>query len=670
MPASITTSGYSSAATGYTSATSGDESDRPRHSRRSSLSIRYEGGMRKINFKSKQKLGIALGDNCDVKGVREESQAYWSGVQKGWKLMAIGSFDKSGNWYMQPVDSTTVKETLLGVVQAGNKFCISFKVPEDQIPKEDFIAQATKKFVVEDKKEEEPPIRNRAVSTGLQDLIDQNADDPGVLSGEKKSMAQRIVEKFEEIDADHNGKIDVAEFTVAVQDLGLGWKEEEIIAFVNEVSGVKKDPVTGEFPKTTVPGTGITLSEFSTVCAAAITADPRAKSYPPPLDMNYVLVNACNSFKAKKKMHSQFGKEFEAIRKSMKLDELLVKQINAKFDEYDTNHDGTIDASEFYEALTGLGVIVKLKDVTKMVKLISNGNSAINIGDFKTVIGAAAEQNREATIDELVKDAMSNYARKVQFQAALGASPTLQPTLVMALQKVADKFKKIDTKKDGKLDSEEITPYLKKLGFHWTKRKVKNFIDTIDQNGDGFIDGQEFKTALYVAMARDPSQSVDSALKATINNLARGAAARAQLKGGQVKLKKAKAPSKSKKIDEDMLDQIAAAFMKADIDGSGTLDSQEFTDLLIDLNLSYRREYVERIFRKIDVNNDRQLSFVELKYVMVNAAVGNSDMEVGELMALVLSSMLNKKPMNSEITEGNFELKSTKPQEPAEEKSG
>eukprot|EP00497_Spongosphaera_streptacantha_P005526 TRINITY_DN662_c0_g2_i1.p1 TRINITY_DN662_c0_g2~~TRINITY_DN662_c0_g2_i1.p1 ORF type:complete len:300 (-),score=107.09 TRINITY_DN662_c0_g2_i1:2-847(-) len=266
--------------------------------------------------------------------------------------------------------------------------------------------------------------------------------------------------------------------------------------------------------------------------------------------------------------------------------------------------------------------------------------------DFKKVIAAAANKNTEAGVDELLRIALGNFARKAAFQRQLAASNF--ELAKIALDRVAVKFKQIDSKKDGKLDADELTPYLKKLGFAWTKRQIKGFIGAIDKDGDGFISGTEFKTALFASLSRNPAQSVDSALKNAINNLGKGAAARTELlKGGVSKLKKTKPRDKAPRED-DVMDKIAAAFIAADVDHSGSLNPQEFADLLLSLDLGYRREYVERIFRKIDVNNDRQLDFVELKVVMINAATKNPDLPVGEIMQIVLASMLNKKPLGQD----------------------
>jgi len=621
-------------------------SKKPSHSRRSSLSIRYPDGKRTINFKAGSKLGLALGDKCDVKAVRSESAAYWVGVEVGYVITAVDTTE---------VEPTTVKGALKGAIASNKAFSITFKVPDEVVAAAENqqlgrTASAAKAIVAS----QEKPKPRSAPSMGLYEMMDKEAEDAAATGMDTggPSMAERISKKFEELDLDHNGAIDLNEFTTALYDLGL--------------QGMTKDEIA-EFMKSVSDNGTLSLRDFSTVCAAAIQANPHAKNYPPPLDMNFILLQALKSYAARKKMHDQFGKAFEGIRKDMKLDDLLARQIAEKFDQLDSDHDGSIDVNEFMGALQVMGLTMKKSDALRTMSSITGGGDKIMLADFKKVIAAAANKNTEAGVDELLRIALGNFARKAAFQRQLAASNF--ELAKIALDRVAVKFKQIDSKKDGKLDADELTPYLKKLGFAWTKRQIKGFIGAIDKDGDGFISGTEFKTALFASLSRNPAQSVDSALKNAINNLGKGAAARTELlKGGVSKLKKTKPRDKAPRED-DVMDKIAAAFIAADVDHSGSLNPQEFADLLLSLDLGYRREYVERIFRKIDVNNDRQLDFVELKVVMINAATKNPDLPVGEIMQIVLASMLNKKPLGQELTEGDFKLKPVvvAPAEPAAE---
>lgn len=623
------------------------ESRKPRHERKpSSTSIMYTDGKRSISFKPGQKLGIALDDNCGVKGVRDQSQAYWSGVKKGWKITAIGEATNKN-----PVDRTTIKPSLKSVLSSGKAYTIEFSIPTEMIPEKVPVPLRRK-------------VSAEASSGGVKKLPALAESQPGGGMGlaeiaaedtkEKEAkglvddipVAARIKAKFDEVDADHNGRVSIDEFSKAAKELGLSWSQEEMAEFMDSVSD---------------GGSGLGLKEFSSVCASALRANPHAKNYPPPMDMNVILVAALSSYKAKKKMHAQFGSEIENMRDRMKLDEVVLKEIGIKFDKMDKNGDGVVDVAEFGNGLTAMGLTLKKEELAEMISQITGGKDVLKLADFKRVLTVASKSHREATIDSLLTTTMKNLNSKSKMNATLGGikNKTLQPSLVLALQKVAQKFKEIDYKNDGVIDVEELTPYLKALGFKWTKRQTKKFIDSIDKNGDGLIDGIEFRTALYASMCVNPAQHVDAALKYAIDHMGKGANVKTGILKGLFSLKKSK-PKEKKKVESDVIDDIAQAFVKADHDGSGGLDAQEFTDLFLDLGLKYRREYIERIFNKIDVNGDRQLQFVELKHVMINAARNNMNLPTDEIMSIVVTNMLNKKPLSQELLAGDYELKAPK----------
>merc|ERR1712012_1225455 len=155
----------------------------------------------------------------------------------------------------------------------------------------------------------------------------------------------------------------------------------------------------------------------------------------------------------------------------------------------------------------------------------------------------------------------------------------MNPTFISALQRAQLKFNEIDKKRDNQLDAEELTPYLKKLGFRWTKRQIKSFIEAVDLDNDGFISEREFKTALYSALARNPAQKIDEALCNCINSLSLKADVQEELSKAPALKKTGGVPAR-KPVKKDHFDVLAAAFLKADVDGSGALDAEEFTSLM------------------------------------------------------------------------------------------
>lgn len=633
-------------------------STRIRHKRQPSTTLptqEKKNETKKIKFKATKKLGFSLAENCVVKTVADQSAAFWAGIAKGWVIVSVAG--------SQTPNTGDCKVALKGAISNGKAFFIEFRVPKKQEKRTASTTAKKKKAntrnsdkrrtkqaeakAVEDISEIKP--KKEALNMGLQAIVDKENEEKeqtGVDNG--LSLAQRILTKFDEIDKDGNGKIDLEEFTDCLKSLGLIWKDEDINEFIKSHGG------------------SIDLKEFSAVCSSAVIANPAASRYPPPLDMNMILISALNNYRARKKMHSQFGTEIDAMRKDMGLDGYLGKQIIKKFKELDSNDDGTIDQKEFVYACELMGLQMKKGDIPGIMKRMGARKKGIEMADFSKIIALAAESNREATVDQLLGDSIKSYVRKGALGDQLKAQTTLNPTFISALQRAQMKFNVIDYKRDGQLDAEELTPYLKKLGFRWTKRQIKSFIDAVDLDSDGFIQEREFKTALYSALARNPAQTIDEALRNCINSLSLKADVQEEL-GKANGLKPTGGVPPRPKIEKDHFDVLAEAFLKADVDGSGALDAEEFTNLMLDLGLDYRREYIERIFRKIDVNGDRQLSFSELKNVMINALKQNADQTMGNAMVLVITNMLNTKELQKELLTEPVKLKSVVKEEKKED---
>jgi len=90
------------------------------HSRSNSQkTIDMEVTKRKVNFDPKKgKLGIVLEPrSCTVGGIRENSQAYWAGVQSGWVIRMI-----QGAW----VEANDVRPALKMAVTGEKKYAIDF----------------------------------------------------------------------------------------------------------------------------------------------------------------------------------------------------------------------------------------------------------------------------------------------------------------------------------------------------------------------------------------------------------------------------------------------------------------------------------------------------------------------------------------------------------------
>merc|ERR1719510_1243644 len=82
--------------------------------------------MRSMQFKplkKDEKIGFALGGKgkrCEVDGVRENSQAYWKGIKKGYKVVKVNDKDAT---------DITVKTLLADVCNGNRPFSITMLVP-------------------------------------------------------------------------------------------------------------------------------------------------------------------------------------------------------------------------------------------------------------------------------------------------------------------------------------------------------------------------------------------------------------------------------------------------------------------------------------------------------------------------------------------------------------
>jgi len=82
------------------------------------MAAAVQGALVRREFRAGTKLGIVLGEDCDVVSVRDESSAYWAGVKKGWTIRSIND---------AKVDKTTVKPALLGAIRDNKKIRILFE---------------------------------------------------------------------------------------------------------------------------------------------------------------------------------------------------------------------------------------------------------------------------------------------------------------------------------------------------------------------------------------------------------------------------------------------------------------------------------------------------------------------------------------------------------------
>jgi len=166
-----------------------------------SYSWEIEGSdyVRKIVFKAlkqDEKLGFGLGgkgQRTEVVCVREGTQSYWKGLQKGYKVVTV-----NGN----EVNDITVKASIFDVATSGENFSIGFLVPDKpDWPDKDkdgvsALADDTGPPAddLPDEKKEDIPIEDSKANTDDKPIIDNGIDEDT-----KEGKADDTDEEYEKI---------------------------------------------------------------------------------------------------------------------------------------------------------------------------------------------------------------------------------------------------------------------------------------------------------------------------------------------------------------------------------------------------------------------------------------------------------------------------------------
>ncbi|EYU46104.1 hypothetical protein ABFS82_04G073100 [Erythranthe guttata] len=135
-------------------------------------------------------------------------------------------------------------------------------------------------------------------------------------------------------------------------------------------------------------------------------------------------------------------------------------------------------------------------------------------------------------------------------------------------------FGMFDRNGDGKISRRELSESLEKLGIHIPEKELKQMIEKIDANGDGFVDVDEFGE-LYAAIMEDEGRADE---------------------------------------DEDMRE----AFNVFDQNGDGFITVEELRAVLSSLGLKQGRtiEDCKRMIKKVDFDGDGRVNYDEFRQMM------------------------------------------------------
>jgi len=472
---------------------------------------------------------------------------------------------------------------------------------------------------------------NDAIAVTLKDLARRNALNAAFKAGSQQgfNLAKRktkvkdkteedavskIATKFQEMDLDGDGALNIDEFSKGVQGLGLKWPQYKIKGVLRKIDS---------------DGSGdISFSELGQVLYAAVHAFPKK-------DVNEILVSTLQNYAAKSTMNAQFA---EVKSKN------IMATVTKKFAALDKNGDGQLDLNEFTEACKSFGLDWTEDQIKSTLQKIDTDQSGtISASEFKAALYIACMRNSDTGIDEIISAVLQRMASKGAMNAQLGNEfPRLkkveQNKRILSedvMSKIELAFAKVDLNMDGTLTPDELAKTTKELGLNWDEKQCTEMINRIDLDGTGSLDMFDFAHVCSAAAAKNPAASVDDILRMSLSSLSQKRSLKAQMR---------EAGLKKKMRDMD------GVFKKIDKNSDGNLDTEEFSAAIKAFNLDWSDQEIKDCLGKIDANGDGVIQKNEYQAAFYNAAIKNPDLPIEEIIVCALRNMMNKGSMNTRFS--------------------
>ena len=171
---------------------------------------------------------------------------------------------------------------------------------------------------------------------------------------------------------------------------------------------------------------------------------------------------------------------------------------------------------------------------------------------------------------------------------------------------ILDLFLVADDDKNGYLDRKEFKTVLQSAEMGLTSKDIRSILEETDENADGVIEYREFLPMMVDLVAAMRAKRDAAEEKAWDEEAARQDAEDYLIHGMH--------PSELEALIKDI-------FHKADADGSGKLDRQEFKDCLRSADLGLTKKEINLLMSEVDLDGDGLVDFEEFVPICFNILV-------------------------------------------------
>jgi len=419
---------------------------------------------------------------------------------------------------------------------------------------------------------------------------------PNLSENEILGLARRL---FVEADVDNSGTIEAGELEQVMRELAssIGFhRNADIAKIVKEVLTAADSNDDGV----------VDYYEFLPVAADIIQtvyADVTSRAQDENRMIHQLIENIFNAYDDDGSGfldRAEFHRVFQDLVGELGMNPDYAKRLSDEvLDATDTNADGKVSKAEFTPL--AVDIVSAIIDEAENHKFEEEQNAANNPA---AALAAAATNYVDAAHQILVHD-----LTKEELQAAL-----------------ADIFDSADADGSGTLDREEFARCLRDVAVDLTDDEINYLLANVDENDDGVIDFREFQPVafnlLLQVMAEEMKEQDESAFAAAQWNADTLSQARELV---------------SNLSTEELAETLESIFVKADTDGNGTLDKDEFRNCLEQTELGLTPDVVNALAAKVDFDSDGLISYNEfaplcydLLVEVVNLEIQRSEVEKAE----------------------------------------